>query len=134
MECYNGKAGESKYFLKGTSKISFNSKEEIEVTLYYESVAPCLPAGRAASGPLCEPPAEGKFSGSDRDGAAFRHLSAPQSRPTSKVCNLSLARPTLFHPTFPFDFTQGKPSISLFLPNPSVFRALTFPHSNNCAR
>ena len=62
------------------------SKETIEVKLLYsESVAPCPTAGSAASDLLRRPSAEGRFSADQKDGAAFRQLSSPQSRPTAKV-------------------------------------------------
>ena len=72
------------------------SKETIEVKLLYsDSVEPCLPAGRAASGPLRDPAAEADFSLEDKDAATSRHLSAPQSRrPSAMVrCKRKMPRP-----------------------------------------
>ena len=75
------------------------SKETIEVKiLYSESVAPCIPAYRAAYGPLCDPSA-GKRVSSAKDKAAFRHC-APQSRPTKMVRSKIEARPPFSASTF----------------------------------
>ena len=78
------------------------SKETIEVKLLYsESVAPCLIDVRAASDLLRRSPAEVKFSTDHKDGAAFRQLSSPQSRPTAKVRTKKEAPRVGLEPTTP---------------------------------